>query len=808
MPKQVELSQDQKHFDEAWHARERRRATLGDAHNQAAGPRAAAAQVRRGAEKVLEGLGRPDEAVAFGRFDLADGETVYIGKHLITDDTRNALVINWKVDFAEPYFAATYDDPCGIRMRRKFSTDRNTVTDFEELVFQDVAERVGELTGLERAGLDDTVLRDLDKHRTGEMQDIVQTIHASQYRLVRSTRDQLLIIQGGPGTGKTAVALHRVSWLLFNHLRDLPPEDVLVVGPNPTFTKYIKSVLPGLGDNEVAHRDLQTLGPQPSSARQEDAQTARLKGDGRMADFLATALRQRARVPDRMDDLEVGRGSRVALADLEDVLRRFGDLPYTRGRAAARRHIADLVERRTGSVDAAAVDSGLERIWPSLTPQAFLRDLLGSRERLVAAAGDDFTAGDVNRLLRTPTERISEETWSDADVALLDEVDHLMTGDSPTFAHLVVDEAQDLSPMQLRSLRRRSRNGSMTVVGDVAQSTGPWARDSWDDIGVALKRDAPIVVEELALGYRVPNQVFQLAVQLLPEAAPGIVPPRVIRQGPEEPRLEHVDVDDVVPQAIAIAKDHAGNGRFVGVVCPASLREELLSGLNSQKVAFSDASRGGIGSSINIVSPAEAKGLEFDAVVVLEPERIVSEHDRGLRMLYVAFTRTTQFLAVVHSGRVLPLTSAPTTEPKPLPPAVEQLDVAESTSNLAPPIASGPSLPNEVGASDQQRTAQDAVAKLPTPIKEALPATSRDLADLNPEASTPVQVGSHSPTPVPPAPLATPTGDFSVVLAAAAATALAGNVRTAVAPELWPHVVDQLRRQLGVTLEQLMDLLD
>lgn len=237
MAKQAELSKDQRHFDAAWDARERRRAALGDAHNQAAGPRAAAAQVKRGAEKALETLGLPDDAVAFGRFDLADGETVYIGKHLITDDARDALVINWKVDFAEPYFAATYDDPCGIRMRRKFATERNTIVNFEEIVFEDLAERVAELTGLERAGLDDTVLRDLDKHRTGEMQDIVQTIHASQYRLVRSPRDQLLIIQGGPGTGKTAVALHRVSWLLFNHLREMSPADVLVVGPNPTFTK-------------------------------------------------------------------------------------------------------------------------------------------------------------------------------------------------------------------------------------------------------------------------------------------------------------------------------------------------------------------------------------------------------------------------------------------------------------------------------------------------------------------------------------------------------------------------------------------
>ncbi len=523
MDKQAELAVEQKHFDAAWDARERRRASLGEAPRQAAGPRAAAAEIRRGAERALEELGHPDDPVAFGRFDLLDGESVYIGKHLIMADDRQPLVINWKVDFAGPYFAATYDDPCGLQMRRKFETERNTVLAFEEIVFGDLADRVGELTGLERAGLDDTVLRDLEKHRTGEMQDIVQTIHASQYQLVRSPLEQLLIVQGGPGTGKTAVALHRVSWLLFNHLRDLPPEDVLVVGPNPTFTRYIKSVLPGLGDNEVVHQDLLTLGPQRSSGRDEDPQTARLKGDVRMADLLARAVRQRARVPERMDRLDLGGGSRLTVGDVEDVLRRFGEVPYAPGRAAARRHLAELAERRSGGpADAPTVENAVERIWPSLTPQSFLRDLLGSRERLVAAAGDDFTAGDVNRLLRSPAERIADETWSEADVALLDEADALINGERRVFGHLVIDEAQDLSPMQLRSLRRRSREGSMSLVGDLAQSTGPWARDSWEEIGEALLGQHPLVIEELTLGYRVPNQVYELAVQLLPEAAPGI----------------------------------------------------------------------------------------------------------------------------------------------------------------------------------------------------------------------------------------------------------------------------------------------
>lgn len=789
MDKQAELADEQKHFDAAWDARERRRASLGDAPNQAAGPRAAAAEIRRGAEKALEELGHPDDPVAFGRFDLLDGEAVYIGKRLISGDDRQPLVINWKADFAGPYFSATYDDPCGLRMRRKFGTDRNTVLDFDDLVFGELADRVGELTGLERAGLDDTVLRDLDKHRTGEMQDIVQTIHASQYKLVRSPLDQLLIVQGGPGTGKTAVALHRVSWLLFHHLRDLPPEDVLVVGPNPTFTRYIKSVLPGLGDNEVVHRDLQTLGPQRSSGRGEDSQTARLKGDARMADLLARAVRQRARVPERMDRLDVGGGSQLALSDVEDVLRRFGHLPYARGRAAARRHLADLAERRSGSpADATTVENAVERIWPSLTPQSFLRDLLGSRERLMAAAGDDFTAGDVNRLLRPGSERIADETWSDADVALLDEAEELINGEVQVFGHLVVDEAQDLSPMQLRSLRRRSRDGSMTLVGDLAQSTGPWARDSWVEIGEVLQGRHPVVVEELTLGYRVPNQVFELAVQLLPEAAPGVAPPRVIRNGPEAPRLEQVDVDDVVAQAVSIAQDHAGSGRFVGVVCPDTLRAELLETLNGKGVAFSDASKGSIGSSINVVSPVEAKGLEFDAVVVLEPERVVAEHERGLRMLYVAFTRTTQYLAVVHSGRVLPLTEDRPTPDDVLPPPVAEVS---SDEPLAVPVSTIVSDRVEPGA--DAVPAEISLERAPTAEPAPVPPSEPEVRLM------------------PSAPNDLPTGllpDLGSLMAAAAAAPLAASIRAGVPEALWPRLLDQLRRELGISANELRQLLE
>jgi len=290
-----ELAHEQEHFDRAWAARERTRRTLGGAAAEVGGK--ASVAVGKAAKAHIDRLGDADEPVAIGKFELEAGEVTYVGKHVVTDDDLEPLVISWKAPVAACYFTASYDDPQGLTLRRTFELDRNRVLGFEDLVFADLASRVTELTGLERQGIDDNVLRDLDAGRTGEMRDIVKTIHAMQYELVRSPLDQLLVVQGGPGTGKTVVALHRVSWLLFNHQEELAPDDVLVVGPNPTFTRYIRSVLPGLGDSQVGHRDLRTLGPQSSTGRAEEPAVARLKGEPRMADLIAAGVAQRGGFP-------------------------------------------------------------------------------------------------------------------------------------------------------------------------------------------------------------------------------------------------------------------------------------------------------------------------------------------------------------------------------------------------------------------------------------------------------------------------------------------------------------------------------
>jgi DNA helicase IV len=226
------------------------------------------------------------------------------------------------------------------------------------------------------------------------------------------------------------------------------------------------------------------------------------------------------------------------------------------------------------------------------------------------------------------------------------------------YGHIVVDEAQDLSPMQLRSIKRRSATGSMTLVGDLAQATNLWAPDTWDSIAEQLRKDAPVAQHTLELGYRVPRQIYELAAQLLPFAAPNITPPRAIREGPSEPTIVEVDRDDTAKSAVDAAREYAGRGLFVGIVCPEALHDDVVDQLKRQSVSFADAAEGKLGTSINLVSPTRSKGLEFDAVIVVEP-KLIARYDVvvGLRTLYVALTRTTRYLTIVHTGVVLPLPS-------------------------------------------------------------------------------------------------------------------------------------------------------
>ncbi|MFV2022668.1 HelD family protein [Micromonospora sp. LOL_023] len=674
----AEIAAEQEHFDAAAAERDRRRAQLG-ALAASGADKAAAARLRQHAEVVARALGDAADAVAFGRIDDESGEALYLGRHLISaGGGADPLVINWQSPAAARYFTAGPTDAQGLARRRSYQCTGNTIDSFADVLFAEIA--AGVATGPD---VDGPLLAELARGRTGTLRDIVATIQAAQFELIRAPLDELLVIEGGPGTGKTAIALHRVSWLLFQH-PELAADDILVIGPHPTFMRYISQVLPGLGDAEVELREISRLAPTVRRGRAESTSVARLKGDARMAGLLDRALRNRIGTPDPAERLLLG--SRFVTLPGEEVRGALAaadaaDLPYNGRRQLFRDRLADLVQARTGADPRgqSALANLVERLWPQQSPSVFLRDLFGSRPRLRAAAGAAGAAGgdgpDANAgsgpqtasgltpdelatLHRRGADRISEELWSAADLPLLDELDHLIDGaPQRRYGHVLVDEAQDLSPMQLRAVARRSRTGSLTVVGDLAQSTGVWARDSWDEVTRHLPTTHPVRVAPLRYGYRVPRQAYEFAARLLPVAAPAVTAPEVVRDGPAEPNVHQVGLTERAGRVVAVATKHAGRGAFVGIVCPPRCRREVEAALAENGVSWSSAQQGDLSGSINLVSPAEAKGLEFDAVVVVEPEQIVADDERGHRMLYVALTRTTGYLDVVCVGDPLPLTA-------------------------------------------------------------------------------------------------------------------------------------------------------
>jgi DNA helicase IV len=660
-PKSTELASEQAYFDVAHKHRERRRAELGEVPTAAANA-GAASRLRFWVKAKKEAAPAPDSAVAFGRIDDESDKPVYIGNELIMDEDHDALVVNWKTPAAARYYEATHADPHGLVRKRSFATTSNVITDFEDVVFAQLAADVMALDGA-----DPFLLAELDTDRTGTLRGIVATIHAAQYELIRAPLDQVLVIEGGPGTGKTVVALHRVSWLLFNHRDRLTAADVLVVGPQPAFTRYIRNVLPDTGDVDVVQQDIGQLAPPVPRGRSEPAEVRRLKGDARMAGLLRRALEARIGTPEAAERLLFdGRYVTLSGDEVAALVAAAREAPggYAQRRRLLRDTLLDLVRERgapTGRDRLVPLENLVDRLWPQLSPAAFLRGLLGSRPRLAAAAGDEFTADELALLHRRGADRLSREVWSAGDLPLLDEVEDLISGVPAPYRHIVVDEAQDLSPMQLRSIARRSATGSCTVVGDLAQSTGPWARDRWDEVVAHLPATLPHSVATLRYGYRVPRQVYELAATLLPVAAPDASPLTVVRDGPAAPGIHRVDAGSRAGRAVGLARSHAEAGRFVGLVCPPACRAEVEDALSAEGVTWSG---GELDAPVNLVAPAEAKGLEFDAVVVVEPEEIVAGDERGHRMLFMALTRTTRYLDIVCVGEPVPL-AAPQRVPRP-----------------------------------------------------------------------------------------------------------------------------------------------
>ncbi len=656
-----ELADEQSYIDDAYRclaamrARAARAAAISDSAAQAVDSAIAKAHL----DHRVASLDADVPGLSFGRLDEEGDDTWYIGRRHVEDARGDPVVVDWRADVATPFYRATAVDSLGLARRRRFMMTDHRIDDLFDEVFDDP----DSVDAAHHGGIPDPLLAELERERTGEMRDIVATIAGEQDVVIRAPLDTCLVVQGGPGTGKTAVGLHRAAFLLYEHRARLDVEGVLVIGPNPIFLRYISQVLPSLGETAARQTTLERLlaGTAYRATGVDDQRAAAVKGDARMAEVLARAVRASITTPDA--DLAVAttwgraRVGRDEVADaLAEVLAR--DVPHNVGRAAFRTRMArlvrtDLLRRRseevvtTEGIDAdlrADRDWGraLDRVWPQLVAANLVRRLLTNRVALAAAAEGVLTADEQASIRRRPARRAADEPWTVADLTLLDEAAAAVVGPPRDYGHIVVDEAQDLSAMGLRALARRSRGASMTVLGDLAQATAPAAQESWEAAIAHLGGPPTAQRADLDLGYRVPASIMDMANGLLAEAAPDVTPCRSVRSGGREPRFVAVDLDGNVPgdalgdAVLDAVEPLVAAYATVGVIVPPPLRpavEKRVVGL----------------AGLTVLDPPDAKGLEFDAVVVVEPAAVAGDTARGLRLLYVALTRAVQELVVVHA---------------------------------------------------------------------------------------------------------------------------------------------------------------
>ena len=659
------------------------------------------AEVRALAKQVKR-LDVADSGLCFGRLDSLSGEHSYIGRIGIFDAENDyeSLLIDWRAPAARAFYVATAATPENTRRRRQFHTRGRQVVDFTDEVF-------GRPSGDERG--DAALLAAVNAPRGDGMRDIVATIQAEQDQIIRLDHQGVLVIEGGPGTGKTVVALHRVAYLLYTQRKQIERHGVLVVGPNSAFLNHIGRVLPSLGESDVVFMTTGDLVPGLRVTAEDTSKAARLKGSLKILDVLAAAVADRQRLPEHPLPIELVDVTVRIDAETAEWARdeaRASRLPHNEARAVFRDIVTYvLTERAIGRIgqgwltrkdreaweqlradllaelaDNDKFIAALDELWPILTPETLLAQLYMSPERLrvagadqalLRADGDAWTVSDVPLLDELvdllgrdkPADQAAErERKAEAAYAagvldlmmsredLMDDEDHLLAQDMLyaedladrflerdtrelveraaadrdwTYRHVVVDEAQELSEMDWRALMRRCPSRSFTVVGDLAQRRSVAGTTSWDTM---LEPYVPgrWVYRSLSVNYRTPAEIMTIAAALLAEFAPGVAPPESVRACGVQPWSRRV-TDDELPAAIEeFVRDEAGREGTSVVIGPQGMP--------------------------GAVPASETKGLEFDAVLVVEPERILADGPRGAADLYVALTRATQRLGVLHQG--------------------------------------------------------------------------------------------------------------------------------------------------------------
>ena len=682
-------------------------------------------------EDRLAQLNAVDARLAFGRLDMSrggEGVTRYIGRLGITDEQQNRLLMDWRAPEAGTFYQATAFTPMGVRRRRHLMLEGRTVVNLEDEVFDPaMLQDSGELHG------EGALLAALNQKRTGRMNDIVATIQAEQDAIIRSDLAGVRVVQGGPGTGKTAVALHRAAYLLYTNRERLAKAGVLVVGPSNSFMWYIERVLPSLGEAGVVMASLATLYPGLQAVAEKSRKVAALKGELRMVKVIERAVADRQKVPQEAQQLnvegtdveltpEMVRSARararatgkphnearetfvkILLRELTTALDE--QLNKAAGRVVERPYLQDDVR---GSLD---VRRALNLAWMPLSPETLVRSLFSKQHYLISAT-PDFTEQE-----RALLAREADAPFTEADVPLLDEAAELLgdfskvTGAAAAaraaaehqanlenaakalenvhqsladvgadgvvtaeqiaamnetvrermtaaaaaqsdrtwaYGHIVVDEAQELSPMQWRLLMRRCPMKSLTVVGDIAQASSAAAASSWEQALEPFVGER-FTLDELTINYRTPAQISDAAVAVARSAGYEVSAPRAVRQGDWGPQVHHVPAERVVAETVSVVNrevEHSG-GALIGVICPPDEYIAVAQAVGRAQTGRTGTAQDALENQVLVLTPWEAKGLEFDVVVIVEPQRLIDDALGAVGDLYVSMTRPTQRLHLV-----------------------------------------------------------------------------------------------------------------------------------------------------------------
>lgn len=632
-----------------------------------------AAVLQRQIEQRVKALADlSDTPLFFGRLDYlyapgaeqaegAEGEVFYIGRRHVHDADGDPMVIDWRAPVSQPFYRASRKDPLDVALRRRFGYTGGDLTAYED-------EHLSDPTA--GATTSKLLQQEIERPRVGPMRDIVATIQPEQDEIVRSGLSGSVCVQGGPGTGKTAVGLHRVAYLLYAHRERLARTGTLVVGPNRSFLHYIEQVLPALGELTVAQATVDDLVAHVEVRGTDDAAAAVVKGDARMAQVLRRALYSHVTMP--AEPVVVVRGSRrwrVPAYELEAIVRQLldRDIRYGAARDALPQRIAHTVlvqmERAGEAPDdrvqdavarSAAVKAAVKAVWPAVDPAKLVLRLLGDPEFLAEHAEGLLDEQERKTILwAKPARSVKSAKWSAADAVLIDEAADLIQR-THSLGHVVLDEAQDLSPMQYRAVGRRCTTGSATVLGDLAQGTTPWATRSWEEALAHLgKQDA--VIEELTAGFRVPTDVITYASRLLTHIAPGLTPVASIRENPGFFEVRRSGgTDDVV----SACRELLGNEGSVGLIAADARVPELARALTAAGVTYiAPGEETTHATRLTLVPASLAKGLEYDYVLLDEPGAVVdAEPDErtGLRRLYVTLTRAVSGLVITHTTPLPP----------------------------------------------------------------------------------------------------------------------------------------------------------